>query len=80
MKKQAKVFSIRAARKSSHIATKIFTKGLKLTTKVEDKATKILTGVDFSVAALQEVSFEKVFYNGKQHGMITHFYSAAMDA
>lgn len=64
MKKQAKVFSIRAARKSSHIATKVFTKGLKFTTKVEDKATKILTGVDFSVAALQEVSFEKVFYNG----------------
>lgn len=64
MKKQAKVFSIRAARKSSHIATRALSKGLKLTTKVEDKATKILTGADFSVAALEEVSFEKIFYNG----------------
>lgn len=60
----AKIFAIRAARKSSHITNKVLHRGLRFTTKVEDKATKILTGVDFSVSAFQEVPFEKVFYNG----------------
>ncbi len=60
----AKILSIRVIRKSSHLLTKTLHRGLRASTKVEDKATKILTGVDFSVEAFKEVSFEKVFYNG----------------
>lgn len=64
MKKQTKIFSLRAARKSSHLAGKAFSKALALTAKVENKSTKILMGSDFSLQAHDTIPFEKVFYNG----------------
>lgn len=32
------------------------------------------------VAIVAKHDIKKTFYNGKQHGMITHFHSAAVDA
>ncbi len=64
MKKQTKIFSLRAARKSSHIAGRALSKALALTAKVENKSTKILMGSDFSLQAHDSIPFEKVFYNG----------------
>lgn len=64
-----KEFSIRAIRKSSNIANKALSKGEKLTAKIEDKTTKILTGVDFSTGILKEAPFEKIFYNGIKYNI-----------
>ena len=58
-----KKFTIRAARKGAHIGTKVLHKALRLTTKVEDKATRILNGTDFSVKADSTIPLEKIYYN-----------------
>lgn len=62
-----KRFIIRSARKSAHIGTKILHKGLSVTTKVEHKATRILSGVDYSFKTDETVPLEKIYYNTIPH-------------
>lgn len=58
-----KKFVIRSARKSAHLGSKVLHKGLNLTSKVEDKATKILSGTDYSIQTDEKISLEKIYYN-----------------
>lgn len=58
-----KKFTIRAARKGAHLSSKALTKALHLTGKVENKATRILNGTDFSVKADESIPLEKIYYN-----------------
>lgn len=58
-----KRFIIRSARKSAHISTKILTKSLRLTTKVEDKTTRILSGTDYTYKTDETLPLEKIYYN-----------------
>lgn len=58
---------IRAARKSAHISTSVLNKVLHVTTKVEDKATKLLNGSDFSHRIHATVPLEKVYYGAIPH-------------
>jgi len=58
-----KRFIIRSARKTAHIGTKVLQKSLSLTTKVEDKATRILSGTDYSFKTDETMPFEKIYYN-----------------
>jgi len=58
-----KKFVIRSARKSAHIGTKILSKGLSLTNKVENKATRILNGTDYSFKTDETIPLEKIYYN-----------------
>lgn len=58
-----KKFIIRSARKSAHISSKILGKGLRLTNKVEDKATRILSGTDYSIKTESTIPLEKIYYN-----------------
>ena len=60
---KTKITAIRIARKTAHIGSKILHKGLHLTTRVEDKATRILNGTDFSVKAEDNIHLEKIYYN-----------------
>jgi hypothetical protein len=65
-----KVISIRFIRKASHILNRGFNRGEKFTYKVEDKATRILTGRDFSGSLFREVPFEKAFYGGIPYNIV----------
>lgn len=58
-----KKFVIRSARKSAHIGTKALHKALNITTRVEDKATRILTGVDTTIRVQDSVPIEKLLYH-----------------
>lgn len=58
-----KRFIIRSARKSAHLGSKALHKGLWLTTKVEDKATRILSGTDYSFKPIETIPLEKIYYN-----------------
>lgn len=59
-----KVLALRSIRKGSYLASRSLGKVVTFSNRVEDKATRILTGVDFSVAAFKEISFEQAFFNG----------------
>lgn len=54
---------IRSARKSAHIGSKILHKGLSITTRVEDKSTRILNGTDYSIKTDDTIPLEKIYYN-----------------
>lgn len=58
-----KRFIVRSARKSAHISTRLLNKGLRLTTKVEDKATRILSGTDYTYKTDETLPLEKIYYN-----------------
>lgn len=58
-----KKFVIRSARKSARLSGKMLNKGLRLTNKVEDKATRILSGTDYSIQADEKIALEKIYYN-----------------
>jgi beta-1,2-rhamnosyltransferase WsaF-like protein len=62
-----KRFTIRTARKVAHVSNKAFNKASRLTAKVEDKATRILDGTDFSIKTRESTPFEKIFYNTLPH-------------
>ncbi|HEX6462229.1 MAG TPA: hypothetical protein VFZ58_03050 [Candidatus Saccharimonadales bacterium] len=62
-----KNFIIRSARKSAHIGAKLFHKGLSITTKVENKATRILDGIDYSFKTDETIPLEKIYYNTIPH-------------
>ena len=62
-----KRFTIRAARKIAHVTNKGFEKASRLTSKVEDKATRVLDGTDFSVKTRESAPLEKIFYNTLPH-------------
>ncbi|MGI8638223.1 MAG: hypothetical protein ACR2KZ_22750, partial [Segetibacter sp.] len=54
---------IRSIRKSSHLSYKAFHKGARLTAKIEDKTSRILSGVDFSLQVDETITLEKIYYN-----------------
>jgi hypothetical protein len=54
---------IRSARKGAHIGSKLLHKGLSLTTRVEGKATRILSGTDYSFKTEETIPLEKIYYN-----------------
>lgn len=56
--------SIRGIRKSAHISYKLLAKGANFSAKVEDKATRIITGKDYSMLLDSSVPVEKALYNG----------------
>lgn len=58
-----KKFVIRSARKSAHLSGKVFHKALRLTNKIEHKATNILSGTDYSIRADDKIALEKIYYN-----------------
>jgi hypothetical protein len=60
---KAKRFTIRGARKSAHISNKILHKTLHYTTRVENKATRILDGTDMSFQIDDVAPLEKVYYS-----------------
>lgn len=62
-----KKFVIRSARKSAHLSSKALRKSLRLAEKIEDKATRILTGKDFSVRIEESTPFEKIYYNSIEY-------------
>lgn len=64
MARPLKKTSIRAVRKSAHLTKKAFGKGYNFTAKVEDKATRIITGKDFSVKLSDSIPVEKAIFNG----------------
>jgi len=58
-----KKFIIRSARKTAHITTKYLGKVTSITQRVEDKTTRILSGVDYSFKTDDTISLEKIYYN-----------------
>ncbi len=54
---------VRSTRKGAHISTKVLSKAVRLTAKVEDKTSRMLNGIDFSVKVEDSIPFEKVYYN-----------------
>jgi len=58
-----KKFIIRSARKTAHITTKYLGKVTSVTQRVEDKTTRILSGVDYSFKTDDTISLEKIYYN-----------------
>lgn len=59
MKKQG----IRVIRKLARIGNKTLSKGARLTSRIENKASRILDGTDFSIKTAESVPFEQVYYN-----------------
>lgn len=57
-----KRLAIRAIRKAVHVGNKLLHKVLGLTTRVENKATRILDGTDFTIQVNDVVPFEKLYY------------------
>lgn len=60
-------FGLRAIRKASHLNNRGMRKVLRLTTKVENKATRILDGTDYSIKPSASVPFEKMYYNNLEY-------------
>jgi hypothetical protein len=58
-----KKFTIRSARKVAHISNRYFSKATRLTQKVEDKATRILSGLDYTFKTDDTISLEKIYYS-----------------
>ncbi len=56
--------AIRAIRKSAHLSGKILSRGHIVTSKIEDKTTRIITGKDFSVQLTNSIPVEKALFNG----------------
>lgn len=54
---------VKTARKSANIGGRVADKALVLSKKVENKATRILDGVDSTISVSQSVPFEKFYYN-----------------
>lgn len=63
MSKGFKKSALRAARKGAHIGTKVLQKSLHLLTRVENKASRIIEGTDFSVKLDKESPLEKIYYD-----------------
>ncbi|MFA5004389.1 MAG: hypothetical protein WC498_03905 [Candidatus Saccharimonadales bacterium] len=59
--------AIRAARKSAHISNKILHKTLHLTARIENKATRILDGTDYSFLVETTAPLEKIYYNSLKY-------------
>lgn len=55
-------FGIRAVRKSAHLSHRALRKASGLSAKVEDKATRILNGSDFSYRIAESSPLEKIYY------------------
>lgn len=55
--------SIRAIRKTTHLTNRSMHKILGFTTRVENKATRILDGTDYSFSVGEPTSLEKMYYN-----------------
>lgn len=60
---KAKRFAMRATRKSAHVGNRVLHKTLHFTTRVENKATRILDGTDFSYRIEETAPLEKIYYN-----------------
>lgn len=58
-----KRFAIRAARKSAHLSNRVLKKASRFSDKVEDKATRILSGTDYSFQIEESIPLEKIYYN-----------------
>ena len=58
-----KKFIIRSARKSASLGGRVLKKGVRLTDKVESKATRILSGIDYSFKTDDTIALEKIYYN-----------------
>lgn len=56
-------FTIRVARKGAILGSRVLRKTLHLSERVENKATRILNGTDFSVKADPTIPLEKIYYN-----------------
>ncbi len=56
-------YGIRVVRKAAHLGNKTLHKVLSLSTRVENKATRILDGTDYSVKLNNVDPLEKVYYN-----------------
>ncbi len=56
-------FTLRAARKGAHVSTKVLHKALSITTRVENKAVKVLNGSDYSMKVNGVAPLEKIYYN-----------------
>ncbi|HMR72411.1 MAG TPA: hypothetical protein PKD68_00175 [Candidatus Saccharibacteria bacterium] len=64
---KAKQFVFRAIRKTAHLSNRAMQKTLGLTTRVEHKATRILDGTDFGIAAEDTIALEKMYYNSLKY-------------
>lgn len=62
--------SIRAIRKSAHLSHKALSKGANFSAKVEDKATRIITGKDFSLSLESSIPVEKALFNGISYNVM----------
>ena len=62
-----KRFGMRAVRKSTNVGNRAMRKTLRFTTRVENKATRILDGTDFSYKVEEVAPLEKVYYNSLKY-------------
>jgi len=60
---------IRVIRKGSHLSYKALAKGANFSAKVEDKATRIITGKDFSIQLEPSIPIEKALFNGVRYNI-----------
>lgn len=58
-----KKFTVKAARKVAIYGRKHLQKGVNLSNKVENKATRILDGTDYSFRVDESIPLEKIYYN-----------------
>lgn len=65
-------FSVRVARKTAHVGNKLLAKGSRIANKVEDKATRILDGVDYSISINEKIPLEKIYYNSIPYVLPIH--------
>lgn len=65
-------FSIRAARKTAYLSNRALRKGVNFTSKVEDKATRMLDGVDYSMKVNDTLPLEKIYYGSIPYTLPIH--------
>jgi O-antigen biosynthesis protein len=53
---------VRAVRKSAHISRRVFTVGANFSSRVEDKAHRIINGLDSTIVLNDKILFEKLYY------------------
>lgn len=65
-------FSVRALRKTVHISNKVLKRGSRFADKIEDKATRMLDGVDFSYSVNDKIPLDKIYYNSIPYTLPIH--------
>ena len=58
---------IRSARKGAHVSNKVLSRAIHFSGRVENKATRLLNGTDYTISIDESIPLEKIYYNSIPH-------------